>query len=301
MDGLPLMYRLSLALFMLGATLMLYSCTRDVTPSSADHSIYLPYAGTTWMAQQIRATQEQVWCVDSRAANYPNFVSQLRDVNDEYTERAGIHHRQVDFFDPACQVRHRMADSFPCGSGAAACIYYASKPVDVFYQWGLGYSDWRSAHGHELGHGLLGLHEQYQDFGSIQCDAGYNAMVNRLGFETVMSCGTGVRYPTSLDIQRGCAVILTSWCGQQPAPPSCDGPQDPSWGGQWDNCLQLWVHPDGRSYDPATGFWRFNGVITFDYCDTRWGGRHAAIGAWVHVGTRLFFDQHLTWLEAPPC
>jgi hypothetical protein len=115
--------------------------------------------------------------------------------------------------------------------------------------------------------------------------------------DSIMDCGQAARFLQPYDVN----VFLLRYGIQQPAPPSCDGPTDPSWGGTWNDCTKRWVHPDGRSFDPATGFWYFNGVLTFDYCDTRWGGRHTAIGAWVHVGTRLFFDQHLVWLEAPPC
>ena len=57
--------------------------------AASHHNVYLPYAGQTWLAQQIKATQEQVWCTDSRAEFYPGFVAQLRDVNDHHVGRHG--------------------------------------------------------------------------------------------------------------------------------------------------------------------------------------------------------------------
>ena len=228
------------------------------------------------MAVQIKTNQMQVWCLESTAANYPGFRSQLVETNDQYTRLVGIRHREVAWGDPACEVRHRM-DSFPCGSGAAACIYYASKPVDVFYNKFLGFSDWRSAQAHELGHGILGqLHEMYQDSGG-QITCLYRP-------ETEMSCGPPyVRYPQPLDVQRGCAIINTSWCGvQQPAPPD------------------YYEAPDGWRYYFATGNWhdsrdvpRFGPCnqdrLRLDLLDTHWWRPGGA-----YMGFDYAYGRHVT-------
>src|SRR3990167_4634804 len=105
-----------------------------------------------------------------------------------------------------------MPEGLDCG-GCAAQIWYANWPVLVEYKYTLGYTDWRSAQGHELGHGLLGLHEQYNDSGGqIGCTRRQ---------DTVMDCGSSVRYPQDWDVENGCGVIATSWCGPlPPAPPA---------------------------------------------------------------------------------
>lgn len=186
--------------------------------ASADHNIYLPIVPNTPLIQQLVRAQEYTFCLDSRSANYPAFATQLRDVNAQYAERVGIRAREVGFSDLGCQVKHTMPDSFGCGSGAAACIHYANWPVIIEYNYRLGYVDWRTAHGHELGHGLLGLHEQYSDSaGGIGCTGKQ---------WTVMDCGSGVRYPQDWDVNNGCGIIRTSWCGNPPPAPEWCCQQD---------------------------------------------------------------------------
>ena len=200
-----------------------------------DHAIYLPNVPNTPLMQQVIAHQDYTWCADSKADAYPNFVTQLQDVEDQYAASAGIHATQVAY-GAGCQVRHEMAPAFPCGAGAAACITYANVVVEVFYNYYLGYTDWRSAQGHELGHGLLGLHERYIDSGgTIKCGG------PEIGL-TVMDCGPPyVRYPTTLDVQRGCAIILTSWCGTPYVPPAtwCCDTVYPGWEGMGVSRLYL--------------------------------------------------------------
>ena len=259
----------------------------------ADHQVYLPYAGQTWLAQQIKATQTQVWCVDARAEAYPNFVSQLRETNDAYTRLAGIKNRQVAFTDSACQIKHLMGAGFPCGAGAAACIYYSNSPVLVYYKVELGYTDWRSAQAHELGHGILGqLHERYIDSGgSIQCGGPERGLV-------VMDCGPPyVRVPMQRDVERGCAVINTSWCGRD-ATVTCSTTG-------YDECSQRWRFPDGLSWSPAPapyGVWYKDDVSIFDGCDLSWGGRHSkAAQGWQRQGSFFFFDALNFGMETPIC
>lgn len=251
--------------------------------ASADHLVYLPYVPNTPLMQTVIQTQEYTWCVDDRAAHYPGFVNQLRDVQNQYTARVGIRHWQVAFSDPTCKVRHTMPDRVDC-SRCAAYIYYANDPVVVVYKWALGYSDWRSTQGHELGHGLLGLHEQYRDSGGvIEC-------VYRE--DTVMSCGPPyVRYPQPRDVYYGCLIIATAWCGSPP-PPACD----PCWDGQ------RWVFRDGWSYQPSDGtWWGPTGLLEFSACNQdriRWAFRAER---WVTPGSMLFDPAVGYWARAPEC
>lgn len=237
-----------LGLILLAVGLILLASGR---PTSADHNVYLPYVPNVPIMQQVIRAQEYTFCVDSRASAYPGFLSQLRDVNAEYESRVGIRAREVAFSDPSCQVQHVMLPDFPCGSGAAGCIYYGNWPVTVHYQEQLGYVDWRTTHGHELGHGLLGLHEQYAD-----SSGGIGCLRDRTW--TVMSCGTGVRYPQQIDVDRGCAVIRTAWCGNPPPPP-------PEW------CCQQDYDSDGNADDGylhvPTNKWYWDVLCRWEWSD----------------------------------
>ena len=207
--------------------------------AEGNHNVYLPYAGETQLAKQISANQAYTYCLDSRAAAYPNFLSQLQDVNAQYTQRVGIRSTQVAYGDVSCMVKHEMPTNITC-DGWAARIYYANWPVKVEYCYTLGYTDWRTAHGHELGHGLLGLHEQYRDSGgSIACTGQQ---------WTVMDCSSGIRYPQVWDVEAGCAVIKTAWCGRPAtAEPVCE-----PYGGCWLGTYWEWkIDSAVWTYDPA--------------------------------------------------
>ena len=99
------------------------------------------------------------WCVDQRAANYPDFVAQLHQVNNQHAAAGGLGHRQVagtyETDDAAlaagCFVRHSMPDDLQCG-GCAGQVWYGNWPVRVEYRWQLGYKRWLSTASHELGH-----------------------------------------------------------------------------------------------------------------------------------------------------
>ena len=215
-----------------------------VVVARADHNILLPGLPTP-LINSIKATQTVKWCANDAAHNYPNFVAQIEDVQREYTSRVGIKFEKVSFGTMAstgCQVQHNVQE-FSC-QGCAAHIYYANWPVVIEYKPSLGYSDWRSAIGHELGHGLLGLHERYRDSsGTIGCggpDKGF----------TVMDCGEPyIKYPTTLDVNRGCPVLGTTWCGVKPEQ------EYPYWTGTcwnygywcYDPAQNTWVDPQGVS------------------------------------------------------
>lgn len=214
------------------------------TGSQAHHNKILPLVPRTAMIQNLIADQEQVWCVDSRAENYPGFVAQIEEVNNEYHTRVGIAHRQVAFGSSECEIKHTMPNSTFC-NGCAANISYANWPVIVRYKWQLSYVLWQTTIGHELGHGLLGLHEQYIDLGSIQCD--------RSRTDTVMSCGTGVRYPQVRDADVACEAIDPNgevFRGTLGCTPPVEFPWGPctTWH-CWNAEIGRWIAPDGAIFD----------------------------------------------------
>lgn len=276
------MRRLALVLFIVGVFLI------ATAPAKADHNQFLPLVPNTPLMQQVIRAQEYTWCVDNRASNYPNFVSQLRDVNDQYTARVGIKWRQVPF-DSSCQVKHVMPDGITC-TGWAAQIFYANWPVTVQYCWPLGYTDWRSAHGHELGHGLLGLHEQYRDSGgAIGCTGRQ---------DTVMDCGSGVRYPQVRDVTLGCSIIRTAWCGKSPTVEPCIPPIEGV-----DNCNpDLFRFADGWAYRFSDGYFiNPHGWPEWSPCNQdglRWNAHHKD---WFAPGSKFYSDERQFWSYAGGC
>ena len=235
---------LAAVLLVLGIWLLL------TTPASADHNIYLPMVPNTPMMQSIKTTQEVLWCVNDTAAVFPDFVAQLHDVNDEYTARVSIRHRQVEWGTPAttgCQEQHNFIVGLKCG-GCAAQVFYANFPVEVEYKADLAFVDWRTTAGHEIGHSRLGLGEMYRDSGgSIRCTG---------KTWTVMDCSSGVRYPQPFDVENGCAVLATLWCGPQSPPDAewgaCEQYGDGSWG-CWNNWGAYWQR---TIWPPATYHWQ---------------------------------------------
>ncbi len=273
------------------------------TPIEAHHNgPWLPLVPQTPLMQEIIHNGSYTWCVNDTAAAYPNFLSQLRDVNDQYTARVGIRNTQVAWGVPfgivqkdssgnaipqtGCMVQHNAIPGLQCG-GCAAHIFYANWPVVVEYKIDLAYYDWRSAQGHELGHGVLGLHEQYDDISFTCLDRPW----------TVMSCGfSQVKYPQAFDVTNGCAVLDPNHlqfvgCGFQEPP--CG---NPCWNGT------EWVFEDGWRFRPNAddGQW-FDpqGRLVWDDIDPTWNGRYSPIlRAWVQRGeTGSAFVDGYGWLS----
>lgn len=268
------------------------------TPVSADHNVYLPLAGQTPLVKRIAQTQEYTWCINGRGMAYPGFYAQVKDSTDSFTRIWGIRNREVPYSSD-CNLRHDMLDSHSC-NGCAAWVHYANNPVVVEYKAAVGYVDWRTTISHELGHALGNLGEMYVDRGSIGCDSSYQGMINRLGFETVMSCGTGVKYPAIVDTQRACAILNVSWCGTD-ATQTCDrGSGDP----RWDTCISpaRWVFADGWSFDPVTGDW-YNpqNAREWSACNgdrLRW---NYTVQAWMPPSSAFYLPIRGYWSSAGPC
>lgn len=273
--------KIAAVLFLLGVLLIITAPT-----AKADHNVYLPLTPNTPIMQTVKATQEYTWCVNARGLQYPGFVGQVREVADAYTVRTGIRHREVAY-GAACQVRHDMLDNHPC-SGCAAWVYYANNPVTIEYKTSAGYVLWQTTIGHELGHALLGLHEQYRDSGGvIQCTG---------RTDTVMDCGSGVRYPTALDVDRGCALYQTAWCGRD-GTLQCTGQGDP----YWNPCTSRWVFADGQEYEPRTGIWYLKGKPEWTACNAdglRW---NLQLLFWAPPGSSFFAPSRGYWSTAGAC
>lgn len=278
------------AVLLLSAVVMIVQCGK----AEADHSVYLPLVPNTPMIQNIIATQEVLWCVNDRGVAYPNFVSQLQDVNDQYAQRTGIKHRQVAWGTPAttgCQEQHNMVWGLQCG-GCAAHVFFANWPVVIEYKEDLLHIDRRSAAGHEITHDRLGLNEMYKDSGgTIQCTGRQ---------DTVMDCGSGVRYPQALDVSRGAQVITTPWYGRAPdAAPACGLGEPNEFGHRWDSCAAWWDVGAGASPryfkpDQGCGEWYLpDGRLEWGACDPSWGARWQAIlDCWISERVAYCNGQH---------
>ena len=220
-----------------------------------------PFMNSVFAQPEIR------WCLNDRSAVYPDFQRQTQLVHNVISAKLGIPNRQVAFGSPSstgCWIQHNMRLDHPC-QGCAAWVHYLNSPILVEYNEPLLYSDWRTTLGHELGHAIAGIHEQYDDarFVSHIRTYGYWATNgtsrSNVGDPTVMDFGSnglpgfpeGVWEWTGWDVARGCDVLdhqqkRFTGCGFSEPPP----PPDTEWGvcesvsvgwRCWNNNLQLWV------------------------------------------------------------
>src|SRR5574341_1713437 len=226
----------------------------------------LPLLPSPFM-EAVAGQPEIRWCLNDRSAAYPNFRNQTQQVHNVISAKLGIPNREVAFGMPestGCWIQHNMRLDHPCGQ-CAAWVHYLNSPILVEYNEPLLYSDWRTTLGHELGHAIAGIHEQYDDaqFRSHIRTYGYWATngtsPSNQGDPTVMDFGTnglpgfpqGVWEWQVWDVARACDVNDPdrndySGCGAAPPPP----PPDPEWGvcepvgigwRCWNNNIQLWV------------------------------------------------------------
>jgi hypothetical protein len=157
------------------------------------HNVKLPLVPDTPAIHNVWDYGALMHCLNARASNYPGFRAQVQTVLDAdwpqmpvgYVVMGATFESASAAYAGGCNVWHEMPDDPNFCSGCAARVFYANWPVTVQYKWSLGFSDWKSADGHEYGH-VLGLHEQYVDSGGISC--GWSGSVS------VMDCGSPFLY-----------------------------------------------------------------------------------------------------------
>lgn len=302
----------------LATSLALILAFSIVKGATADHRRILPGVPGTPAIQNLLADGDRAWCVNAAANNYPNFVSQLRQTYDSQRDKLGNTNRQIPgtFETPSaalaagCEVLWvGRYDNF-C-AGCACNVYYGSWPVTVNVKLSLGYFDFRSCQGHEEGH-VHGLGEFYIDQdGNIRCDTSYNAMIIRLGFPTIMSCGTFVWELQRADLDLICQIYGVGGqrfhgCAQQPPPCEPVG-TTPCWldgaGGF------RWRFADGRSFAPDSGcgsWYSAKNTQEWGGCAYDWDGDsdldgryNEVIDDWVVAGTEggFYHDETDEWFS----
>ena len=270
----------------------------------------------------LRATGELTWCVNARANSYPNFVSQIHETNNAAKAVTGFGHRQIpgtfetDALAGAagCQVWHSMPPTHGC-SGCAAWVHYANWPVIIEYKWQLGYTDWKTTIGHEMGH-VYGLHEHYDDdkFLSHRGTYGYWAHGyvvspgSATDSPTVMDFGTGQWALQPYDVKHICQLVdrngeVFVGCGfnAPPPPPPCVPTNSvPCWTfthtTRW-----AWLFENGVSCeilsDGGCNWYAPDGQLAFTNFHA-WGGWFSPlIDAWIPVGNSFF--KYGAWHMAP--
>ncbi|MDZ4249268.1 MAG: hypothetical protein U0990_04170, partial [Candidatus Nanopelagicales bacterium] len=290
-----------------------------VAPASADHG--LVKCGTTGMQsciitssplvdQYVKQGAELTYCVNARGLLYPGFRSQTTVNMAEWGRVLKTGAREVPYptsqGSTSCLVRNDMRDDHPCG-GCGAWVFITNLPVTVEYNARTGYVRWDSTIGHELGHAFCLLDEHYDQANFRSFILTYGYWIH--GEPTVMDSGTfllpayaplGISGPTEYDIGR-CEETLGRSLTEDPPPPSCEGPVEPS-GLYWDNCIARWINPAGWSFDPALNIWYTpGGAAEWLGCageSLRW---NLHVSAWFNVGHGFFDPNGGIWSFAPAC
>lgn len=229
----------------------------------------------------VKPGQELTWCVNPRAANYPDFRNQLEQVFNGMAEQlrlAGA--RQVAYplnpADMSCVVRNDMPEKHGC-SGCAAWVYTDNLPILIEYNWETGITFWFSTDGHELGHALCLLDEHYDkvNFRSWILYYGYW----QHGLPTVMDVGTpnlteyrpyGIFLFTDYDLARCSETLGRDLLAPPPCGEPCYDAATNSFrfasGWVWFKPTEVWLDQYGRvafearnaagwRYSPITGGW----------------------------------------------
>lgn len=286
-------------------------------------AVCLPLMNHSVAASTLRSTGELTYCLNSRAAAYPNFREQVRRtvaqheaaLGIRWTEIAGTYENTAAVSAAGCQVWHAMPATHGCG-WCGATVLYLNWPVVIEYRWQAGYMNWETTISHELGH-VYGLHEHYDDRNPARSHHQTHGFWahgltqspgTTVDAPTVMDIGTGVWQLTPYDVARVCESIDRRAerfvaCGfeepaPQPEPDPCLGPPTET-GVRWDNCLGIWRGLNGNfSYlneRQARWMWEW-GDCNRD--NLRW---NTYFEAWTHGGTALFSPLRGFWSVAPPC
>lgn len=247
---------------------------------------------------------EVTWCVNTRARQYPGFLTQTATTMNLWAEELGFTTREVPYpSSPAstdCVIRHDMLDVHPC-SACGAWVYISNMPVVIEYNAKAGYSIWLSTIGHEFGHAACLLDEHYDKalFASYVLNhsnwqAGERNWIHNA--PTVMDSGTfllseyapaGIYGPTQYDLDR-CAEALKRPVGVPPCTtdPCYDGVR---WrwvsGWSWEPVADEWFDPKGRLYwGPRES----------------WGGRFSPLTRQALYSGTPYWDESLgTWNTVP--
>ena len=317
-------------LLALTLTVVLYACTQDAEAhhtgvacgGAGGRALCLPYSDTSYAVRTLQATNELTYCFNQRASYYPNFISQVREVNAQQTGVLGVRWREIGGVyqsdsaarSAGCQVWHSMPEVHGCPE-CGAWVHYLNSPVIVEYRWQASYTDWKTTIAHEQGH-IYGLHEAYDDanFRSFRGTYGYWAHgLNStpgtatdartvMDFGQVALLGSLAWQFSPFDVKYACQNLDRNGqrlpaCGYQepppPPPPPCGVP---CWNGS------DWDFQNGWLFRPVDicGEWRYQGVLVYGACDPSWGGRaipfknmHLPYGA-------AFFDWGFNmWFNVP--
>lgn len=269
-------------------------------------SVCLPLMDRSAAVAALRDDLRITYCFDTRARNYPNFVSQARQVADDFEANFGFEMQEITGTyqtstaarNVGCQIWNSMPDVHGC-SACGAWVHYLNWPVVVEYRWQAGYVFWNSTIVHEWLH-IMGLHEAYDDanFRSHRGTYGYwaHGMERSPGTAsdapTVMDFGTGVSRLTAWDVAHGCQSIdrqgrIFPGCIVVDCSPV-------SVGGGWSFTTPECEPPDGN--------WYFNDLWVFGACDDSWDGRYIALAdEWEDIGESEWFNRLGFHITVPPC
>lgn len=291
---------------LVAAILIALACIH-VAPAAADHGVVRCGGGgqkaclgvsSPFIERYVKPGGEVTWCVDARAAAYPQFVAQLAATMAIYAEDLHYTQRQVDMprrpdgtIDPAslaCVVRNTMPEVHGC-SGCAAWVYTQNLPVLIEYNWRTGITYWYSTDGHELGHATCQIDEFYDKvvFQSWVLTHLQRDSAGRLlsaswihGYPTVMDVGTfnlaeyaplGIWHLTAGDKDR-CSETLGRDVSEHAIVCGLGAPDQ--YGNRWDSCAEWWLLTNGGHFKPNAGagqWFRPDGRLEWDGVDS-WGG-----------------------------
>ncbi|MDP3893902.1 hypothetical protein [Nocardioides sp.] len=193
---------------------------------------------------------------EASASAYPNFRTQAADVAIASAFVIGLEAREVASGGDIWLTMPSDSQFIDiCKAGAAACIQYWDEIVIIYFRRALLYSDWRSTIGHEGlndGH-AMGQHERYNDT-NFTCITNPNP-------PTVMSCGSGIKYPTIWDRDVIWQILV---------------PDLPSDAFTFESNGWLWVTYNGLRADAGAAHWnekRLNNVtrVAIFYRDISFG------------------------------
>ena len=271
----------------------------------------------------INSGHQLTYCFNARAANYPGFTGQVRQVLWQHEAVLGVKWIEIpgSYETPAaakaagCQVQHNMPEVHGC-SECAAWVHYLNWPVLIEYRWQAGYNPtngWFTTISHETGH-IYGLHEHYDDANFLSYRGTYGRWAHGMLVDpgtqndspTVMDFGTGFWEFTPYDIKQSCQLLTGGFVGCSTG--EVFGPCDPSWDGCWSEQRQRWVGMSGAllnyEFDPVTGIWTNPEGLQEWCCEQSYGGRYnqwRKVWVWDRPTTWEWHPEESMWRCASNC